>query len=378
MPHFRYTKQGRSIKSIALPAIICLLISACGGGGGSDAVSVDPNENTGSTLTDTGNPSASGEWLIPADEVVDGGPGVEGIPSLDNPLFVHAGSISMAANELLIGFRDGDEVKALPHRIMNWHEIVNYTLMGEPVTLSYCPLTGSAMSWQESLSREDPTYGVSGLLYNSNLILRDRETGSHWSQMLELAVRGERQSETVEGLQLIETTWQTWQSMYPDSLVLSDVTGFSRNYNVYPYGSFRVSDELLFPVSHADSRLHKKARVIGIRAGDDTRVYPIDSFARGIQIINDEFNGVPIVVVGSSDRNFAAIFGRTLSDGTLLEFSSTSRLLPVVMQDNEGNQWDIFGVAVEGQRQTEILAKTNSYTAFWFAWSAFFPGAEIH
>jgi hypothetical protein len=85
-----------------------------------------------------------------------------------------------------------------------------------------------------------------------------------------------------------------------------------------------------------------------------------------------------VVATGSSTKNFGAIFNRQLEDCTVLEFSAVQGLLPVVMTDNEGTEWDIFGAAVSGPRAGTTLAKTNSYIAFWFGWAAFFEGAEIY
>jgi hypothetical protein len=360
-----------------LQGFICILsfslLTACGGGGGgrSDAESSGINPNAAPT-------SSGSAWLIPVDQVVDGGPGEDGIPALENLLFVSASNAPVQPNELVIGVKDDFGMKAFPHDIMDWHEIANDMIMSEPATLSYCPLTGTSLLWKGSANAGDPTFGVSGLLYESNLILYDRETHSRWSQMLGQSIEGSRQTEFAEAMQIVETTWETWQAMYPDTLVLSRSTGFSRDYDDYPYGSYRQNNRLLFEVTGRDERLHLKNRVIGIKAGNTSRAYQIDGFDAGIHIINEEFNGVPIVVIGSSNRNLAAIYERTLADGTILEFSALDGSGGVVMQDSEGNTWDIFGTAISGQRETESLPKTDSYIAFWFAWATFFPGTEIY
>jgi hypothetical protein len=96
------------------------------------------------------------------------------------------------------------------------------------------------------------------------------------------------------------------------------------------------------------------------------------------QVINDQIGTLSYVAVGNSDLNFAAIYNRELADGTILAFTPVQGDLPNVMSDDEGNVWDIFGTAVSGLRAGEQLGKTNSYTAFWFAWAAFFPDSEIY
>jgi len=318
------------------------------------------------------------DWLIPVDRVVDGGPGRDGIPSIDNPLFVPLDQAEVRPEDLVIGIKAGDEVKAIPHDIMDWHEVLNDHLQTEPVVLSYCPLTGSALLWKATPSDPDVTFGVSGLLFNSNLILFDRETGSHWLQMRGQSVEGLRRGEMPETLPLVETRFDTWQEMYPNSLVLSRMTGFTRSYDNYPYNDFRSSPDLLFAVEPFDTRLFEKTRVLGVQMNNVARAYEIQRSGIGIEVINDSIDGVPIVVVLSASKNFGAIFERTLDDGTVLTFSPSSEPLPTVMTDDEGNTWDVFGEALTGLRTPERLPLTKSHTAYWYAWAAFHPGTEIH
>jgi hypothetical protein len=166
--------------------------------------------------------------------------------------------------------------------------------------------------------------------------------------------------------------------MYPESRVLSENTGFSRDYTAYPYGSFREDESLLFPVDNdLDRRLHRKERVLGINVGDHSRVYPISTFSTGVEVINESVGDMNVVVAGSSNHNFGVVFNRELEDCTVLEFQAVQNALPVVMRDDEGNEWDLFGVAVNGDRKGQQLQKTNSYIAYWYAWTAFFHGTEI-
>ncbi len=347
------------------------VVTACGGGGGS---------GNGAGAGASAPPAlGEGEWLISQADVVDGGPGVDGIPAIDNPNFESVSAIQfLADDDLVIGLRIGNEVKAYPHDIMDWHEVVNDGPASDPFTMSCCPLTGSAVAWQGNASHANPTFGVSGLLYNSNLILFDRQTRSLWSQMLEISINGSRIRFLPTRIQVIETSWKTWRGMYTDSVVLNQDTGHSRSYGNYPYRNYRSDGGLLFPVTHTDERLHPKTRIIGILAGDQSKVYQIDAFGDSTQALNEQVGDQSIVVVGNSLLNLAAIYDRELSDGTILNFTPIAGDLPNVMRDDEGNVWDIFGTAVSGPRAGEQLSMTNSYTAMFFAWAAFFTDTEIH
>lgn len=317
---------------------------------------------------------------IPLDEVVGGGSGPDGIPALEFPQFTRdLGSVNLSSSELVVGVKINDDIRAYPHKILNWHEVVNdrFNIAGTPEnsTLSYCPLTGSAVMWQAFVEDNDETFGTSGLLYNSNLLLYDRETESLWSQMLEQSVRGPKIQKIPDRLQVVETTWGTWQAMYPETSLLTEETGFSRDYNDYPYGSYREDERLLFPVDNMDDRrLHRKERVLGINVGTRSRAYPISEFASNVEIINDTVGDMQVVVAGSSGLNFGVVYNRQMEDCTVLDFEAVQNSLPVVMRDNEGNEWDVFGTAVNGARTGQQLQKTNSYVAYWFAWTAFFTG----
>lgn len=311
--------------------------------------------------------------------MVDGGPGKDGIPSVDSPEFETASNNTEIDDDtLVIGVRYNGVTKAYPHDILNWHEIVNDGDVAAPFVLSYCPLTGSGMAWESDAASSDPTFGVSGLLYESNLILYDRATDSHWAQMLEESVEGLRRGARPTGIQVIETTMATWRAIYPDSLVMTRATQFTRNYSQTPYPGYTTNGDLIFSVSNFDSRLHPKERVIGITTGSENKAYQVSRFGAATQAINDHVGGNPIVIVGNSAANIAAIYSRELSDGTILSFSPLDGQLPNIMEDSEGNVWDVFGHAVSGPRVGAVLGKTRSYTAMWFAWAAFHDGTVLH
>ncbi len=322
----------------------------------------------------------SGDWLIPKDEVFDGGPGRDGIPAIESPKFDPAGSVGFIANnDLVVGIKIGNEVKAYPHPILNWHEIVNDEISGTAFALTYCPLTGSAIAWNRKINGSITTFGVSGFLYFTNLIPFDRATNSNWVQMKLQSVNGPLIGTFAETFQIIETTFETWKKLYPDSKVLNTNTGFNRPYNQFPYGDYRTNNnQFLFPVPKDDNRLPFKERVHGVIINGKSKVYRLNSFGAGLKIINDTFNGTELVIAGSTDRNFSVIFNRKLNDATVLSFSAVDNELPVIMVDNEGTKYDVFGKAVKGPRVGEQLKSTLSYVAYWFAWAAFNPGAEIY
>lgn len=324
-------------------------------------------------------------FLVPPNEIFDGGPGPDGIPAIESPLFTQAFSETpIQPDDLVVGVYVGGVAKAYPHSILDYHEIVNDRLLingdKQAVTLSYCPLTGSSLLWKSIMGSSNSSFGVSGLLYNSNLVLYDRETQSFWAQMLEQAISGPEIKRVPEKLQVVETTWQTWLGMYPDTFLLRiEESEFNFRYDIFPYGLYRTDTAIFFPTNYNDdTRLHPKERVLGINVGESSKVYPISRFGQVISVINDRVGNMDVVATGSSGDNFAVVFNRQLEDCTVLDFSPVENRLPIAMIDNEGTEWDVFGTALAGPRAGTQLQKTNSYIAYWFAWAAFFAGAQIH
>lgn len=324
------------------------------------------------------------EWIIPKDEVLDGGPGLDGIPSIDDPRFAPANTIEYISDErLVVGIKMDDTLKAYPHEVLDHHEIVNDRIGDRFFSLTYCPLTGTAIAWKRD---SDMEFGVTGLIYRNNLIPYDRSTGSRYSQMQMRAVKGSRSGSGLVTKPVLQLPWAVWKTIYPESKVLTTNTGYERDYSLDLYSKdYRDEDsETLFPIKNEDSRLPKKEIVHGVIWGTPAdeearvRVYEIDEFGSGIHLVEDTFAGGNIIVAGSTDKQFAVSFLDKSRDGTELKFEAVQNSLPVIMKDQEGNRWDLFGYAVEGPRKGERLWPTNSYTGYWFAWADFFPELELY
>jgi len=344
------------------------------------ACSKEENDPAGSN---PGNTGGNETWLIPADQVFNGGPGKDGIPSIDAPQFSPPASIDgigfLTPNDLIIGVKVGDEVRGYPHPIMDWHEIVNDEVDSLPLAITYCPLTGTAIGWQRVLNGNTTTFGVSGLLYNTNLMPYDRATNSVWSQMLLTSVNGTEIGTEIETYPLIETTWEHWKNLYPESKVLDVRTGFNRSYGQYPYGDYKTNQSLLlFPVENEDSRLPAKERGLGVSVGAQSRFYRFQHFTGGEVVAhNDELNGTDIIVAGSSSRNFLVAYNAEVEPGVVLNFSPVEGQGKIIMKDEQGNSWTIFGEAVEGPYEGQRLKPLTSYIGMWFAWAAFHPEIEV-
>jgi hypothetical protein len=319
------------------------------------------------------------DWLIPEDFVFDSGAGRDGIPALNYPEYVFASEVDfLDDDDLVLALRIGGEIRIFPHRILDWHEVVNDKIQGIPVTITYCPLTDSGIAWRRTIDKEDLRFGVSGLLYNNNLILFDRETDSFWSQMMFSAVHGELKSKVAAILPLIEGTWKTFRRAYPNAQVLSTNTGYDRPYHTSPYGLYKKHPTLIFyPITNDDPRIGRKERVHGIIGVTETRVFQFNEYPDTLYAKNIIMDGFHIVTVGNRSMQLLASYRKIVMDSEDLTFKPVQNELPAVLIDSEGTRWDIFGYAIDGPRTGERLLPANFINSFWFAWSAFFPDAKI-
>lgn len=226
---------------------------------------------------------ANAEWLINPDKISSGAI-KDGIPSIDNPKFslvtnaTKTDEYNVEDKDLVVVVVMNGMLKVYPYRILNWHEIVNDEIDGMPITVSYCPLTGTGAAWKRNFSGNVTTFGVSGLLYENNLIMYDRATDSLWPQILEQSVYGQHIMEEPSPVNSFEMTWEAAKMLSDSIYLLTEDTGYSRDYSLYPYGNYTRTEELLFPISYEDSRVFMKEKVLNVRIGDIVKSYRYSDF----------------------------------------------------------------------------------------------------
>lgn len=214
--------------------------------------------------------------LIPPDQIFHGGPSKGGIPALDQPKFEKAGDIDfLKEDDRVLGIEINGVAKAYPIRILNWHEIVNDSIGNHYFVITYCPLCGTGMAFESRVDNLTLHFGVSGLLYNSDVLLYDRESESLWSQLLAKAVTGKHRGTALQMLPVLHTTWSNWKRYHPHSLVLSESTGYWRNYSKDPYRGYEKSRDLYFPVfNRAPGNYHPKEKILGLTVNQSYKAYP--------------------------------------------------------------------------------------------------------
>jgi len=206
------------------------------------------------------------KYIVDPEKLVGGGPPKDGIPSIDDPKFVSVEQADryIQDNELVLAIIYKGVKRVYPLQILVWHEIVNDVIADDPVLITYCPLCGSGIAFERRIENEEVEFGVSGKLYNSNLVMYDRKTNSYWSQIDGLAIIGELSGARLNLLPIDTVTWREWKKEHLDSEVLSQETGYVRAYGRDPYGEYYEDSFVWFPVENNDDRVHPKTVILGI------------------------------------------------------------------------------------------------------------------
>lgn len=230
---------------------------------------------------------------VPVDEILRGGPPRDGIPSIDDPKFERpANSLPWRTNDLMLTFDDGDAHFAYPIGILNWHEIVNHDLDGTSLLITFCPLCGTGMAFNPVVDGRLLTFGVSGLLYNSDLLMYDHQTESLWSQIEGRAISGPLAGTELTPVAIRHELWGRWQERVgSDGQVLSTDTGHSRNYRMSPYGDYDHSERLYFPVTHTSRKYHPKTWVLGWTHNGESKAWPFPELADHGALLEDRIGG---------------------------------------------------------------------------------------
>jgi hypothetical protein len=255
---------------------------------------------------------------------------------LNQPRFVSASDAAfMRKKNRVIGIEFDGEARAYPIKILNYHEVVNDRINGESLVISYCPLCGTGMVFHAQAEDQVLNFGVSGLLYNSDVLLYDRQTESLWSQIMGQAVSGPMKGARLKLVVASHTSWHDWKKQHPDTLVLSIDTGYKRSYELDPYAGYDRTNRLFMPISHDNHQYMRKSLTLGLEIDGHYKAYPFKELRKSPPEFNDHFANLDITI--QFDRK-----------------NKTARVL-----DKNGKE-------------------IPTVVAYWFAWFTFHPETEIY
>jgi hypothetical protein len=303
----------------------------------------------------------SAEPQVYADMTLSGGPGKDGIPAINHPVFSGAAEAEhyLHPDDIVFGVHHRGQARAYPQRILVWHEIVNDSIAGDPLSITYCPLTATALGFM----RGDSRFGVSGRLLNSNVVMYDRGSDSQWSQIVGAAISGPAMGRRLQEIRVFWSTWANWQARHPETQVLTRDTGALRNYRRDPYGSYNplqgyyAEPLLMFPVMHQDPRYPGKHSILGFRTA-----------AAAVAVDKRHLREQGLIQHSLGNEHFVIIDDPGLDTGWVFRADR-----PVAL-DRAQLRFDATGPQGPGLQGLEPL---NAFEAMWFAWYAFYPDTVV-
>jgi predicted DNA-binding antitoxin AbrB/MazE fold protein len=240
---------------------------------------------------------------VPLDQIVSGGPPKDGIPPIDEPVFVSASQASEFLRNDTLGVlvQNQGETKYYPYNILTWHEIVNDTVGKKPLTITFCPLCASAFVFERDISGVTYDFGTSGKLYESNLVMYDRQTDSYWSQILAQAIAGEL---TGTKLKIFPSSVIEFSKVrqIPGLQVLSTDTGHERDYQNNPYQEYQSEDGTLFPITNVDNRLPDKTLMFAVEINGKQKAYVYKDLLE-VRTLQDTFNNAILTISVDPETN---------------------------------------------------------------------------
>ena len=301
---------------------------------------------------------------ISAQEILWGGVRVDGIPPLESPKFVAPKDAAawISVSDQVLGVEINGDARAYPRRIVDWHEMVNDTVGGVPVSLAYCTLCGSAILYDGRVGGTTYRFGTSGMLYRSNKLMYDRQTRTLWEQYTGVPVWGELAGSGIELalLPVTHTTYGEWLAEHPETKVLDIDTGFRRDYGSgVAYNEYFASPQLMFPAPRQDERLKLKEVVFAVRLDGALTAYPVKLLnERGF--VTDSIAGKGIVVLATADGSG----GRAYLAGanTFTKFDRRKSVLTA----SDGRAWTVTESALLGE-SGQRLERLPGHNSFWFA-----------
>ena len=317
----------------------------------------------------------AGELLLAAD--------IDDIPAImaTDSLFVDAqeGTAEWPDTELVLGLQLGDQARAYPVRLLSLHEIVNDTVAGMPVAVTWCPLCFSAMVFDRVIDGREHTFGVSGYLYRSNLVMYDHQTNTLWSQLVAQAIKGAQSGARLQLLPSSMMAWSEWRKLHPDTTILS-AAALDRDSNevIDPYAGYYRSSAAGFETADGgNDQLPPKALVIGINHGSFVKAYPLQAIADRL-VVNDTIGDLQLLLSFDEALGNAAVFAVKIPELQGAEFGVPNQAGEAI-DDQSASVWDLReGVAISGPLEGQKLERMATTLVFWFAWSGIYPKTELY
>ena len=226
---------------------------------------------------------------IELDEILSGGPPKDGIPSIDQPIFKTVAEITdIADREPVLSLEINGDARTYPIRVLTWHEIVNDTVGGKPVTVTYCPLCNAAIVFERTVNGKELDFGTTGLLRISDLVMYDRQTQSWWQQYTGEALVGNMLGTKLTLVPARLEAFSLFKARHPNGKVLVPNNPGMRSYGANPYAGYDTTKAPFLYRGDLPTDINPMARVVVVRQGDKRLVYALELLTKKGEITSGD------------------------------------------------------------------------------------------
>jgi len=329
--------------------VFCLPLFISCNSGSNETTLVDPVNNNAPVY----------DWVVPTSDIAGSD---SPFPLALNPSYTLAKDVEFISDQskvALISFKNG-EVRAYPYLYVSTYEIINDEVNGVPYSLTYCPITESAVLFKRDFNSTNSfILRSSGYLYKENLVAIDQKTNTYWSQFLLKNIKGKYQNQPLETINLVETTWLTVKTKFPNAFVFTNTSVQSSKNSKTSSKTTIDSNEVVYGVLEEITKNELPT----------IHIYQYQSFSGGIVVKNSKNNSDDIVIIGSNDLQFITSY-KVSNNRT---YTAIQNSFPDVMSDSDNNIYDVFGIVVSGPNEGEQLSSPSAFAALFLAWESFYP-----
>lgn len=301
----------------------------------------------------------------------------DAIAAIDAPVFITQAEAveQMHDTERILGLEINGDARAYPLSILSVHQVVNDTVGGIPVAVTWCPLSYSGIVYKRVVIDRILSFGLSGGVLRNVVTLYDRETETYWNQLTGDAFCGPLCGIQLKAVSTVNMMWEEWCSGYPSALTLSKAASPYGHYEEDHMSDYYCSEKTgIRPPAHKDTRLPYKAQIVGIHGTGGAVAYPMDLLKKA-RIIHDTLEDLPIVIFHTRDFGTSRVYSARADNYTLTFYEQDGSYYD--LQTN--SHWSpVTGNALSGPLRGQRLTAIPGTTAFWFAWADHFPETRIY
>jgi hypothetical protein len=310
-------------------------------------------------------------------------PQAGGIKAITAPKFVSAAEAGkmLLPDEPVVGVSLGGNVRAYSLWLLDRHLVVNDSIGGRPVAVTWCPFSHTAVVYGRSVGEKELTLEPDGRLRNDAIVLRDRETGSVWTQQDGRAIEGPQVGGQLQTLPALLTTWKTWQAEQPNTTAL-DKGGEQIHASLYAAYAADSSQIGLGHVLLSEPRMAGKALVVGIISGEDRLAVPLSKLKENlVQMAMVDRQAMALLYDPATDtvrvvRAEARGHKVSLRRGPFTDLFGR-RTDPYLLDEETVSRWDLTGKAISGAMEGHQLPLVPFRVEYWYAWQAYFPKSRV-